>query len=609
MQSQRSNKMEMSGALLFLLLLSKLAFGQVPNHTYPRLAMLQWGGAPAEWYAKFDLNMNRNIDRNFISQVKRLNPNTMWLPMRDFNKADEGVSNFPEEWFLYNSRGERIQLYSSNEFWANLSDLCPRYSGNVGGISINNQRLIEWYPQYLARLAEEAGGDGISSDGLYYRGHLSYYMFADVDLDRNGVNDVSEHDKSWVINHWGNGIDSMLNQLRSLLGKNKLVLINTGSSDLPNGPAINGLYFENSGGEVNWEYNLTSKSRLLSSVHQPPIFIMNLKTDPRNPESPHPTRNDFQYMRFGLARAMLFGEYFDVHTWEAGEHYWTEYYDEFDLDVGYPTNGMQEVKPGVWARFFTKGTVIVNVNDHEVTVTDDNLRALAGYAGPYWRFRGGQDPGVNNGQRFTSVQLKGHSYVGYQDTRIVVGDGLVLVASPQVVIADIIIDNAYSGTTAGSSQANFIPEASWEKTSDGGDHYTLTYAIWQQESYATAITTDASASAVFTPNIGVEGNYEVFEWHGRPQNANASANATYIINHAGGRTTKTINQRVNTGQWNSLGVYTFGKGASHNVTISSTGANGSIMADAVKFVFRNGDSKRDTTAPAPPQNVRIKQGN
>ncbi|MDZ7292590.1 MAG: putative glycoside hydrolase [candidate division KSB1 bacterium] len=609
MRSQRSNKIQMGGAIFLLLLLPNVVFGQIPNHTYPRIAMFQWGGAPAERYAKFDLNVNRDTDRNFISQVKQLSPNTIWLPMRDFNRADEGVSNFPEDWFLHDSRGNRIELYSSNTFWANLSDLCPRYSGNVGGISASNQRLIDWFPEYLAKLVEESGGDGISSDGLYYRGHLSYYMFDDVDLDRNRVNDLTEHDKSWVIDHWGDGIDYMLDRLRSLLGENKIILINTGSADMPNGPAINGLFFENSGGEVNWDYTRTTRARLHYTVRDPQVFLMNLKTDPSNPKAPRPTRNDFQYVRFGLARAMLFGEYFDVHTWEAGEHYWSEYYDEFDLDVGHPVSDMQEVKPGVWVRFFTKGAIIANANDHEVTVTDEDLRSRSGYSGPYWRFQGGQDPALNNGQKFTSVQLSGHFYLGYHDARIVVGDGLVLVTSPQTVIADIIVDNAYSGTSAGSSEAHFAPEASWKKTSDGSDHYSLTYATWQRESYATAITTDASATAVFTPNIGFGGKYEVFEWHGRPNNASAASNATYLINHAGGRATKTINQRNSTGQWNSLGTYTFNGGTSGNVTILSNGADGLVLADAIKFVFRGGNGERDTSPPAAPQNVKIAPAN
>jgi hypothetical protein len=82
-----------------------------------------------------------------------------------------------------------------------------------------------------------------------------------------------------------------------------------------------------------------------------------------------------------------------------------------------------------------------------------------------------------------------------------------------------------------------------------------------------------------------------------------------MINHANGRTIKAVNQRINAGQWNSLGTYTFKKGISGNVIITAQGADGKVMADAVRFVFRNNNSNRDTTAPARPQNVRVQPGN
>jgi len=268
------------------------------------------------------------------------------------------------------------------------------------------------------------------SDGLYYTGHYSWYTPEDIDLDRNGLNDIVEHGESWFLDHWRQGIDGLLDRVRAGIGPDRLLVINTGSADCPNCSQINGLYFENTGGETNWDYSRATVMRLHASSFQPPLFVMNLRIDPRNTTNPGRTYNDFQYVRFGLARALLLGEYIDILAWESGEHYWSEYYDEFDLELGYPTGEMQHIGGGVWVRFFDRGAVIANINSHPVTVSDQSFRTASGYAGPYWRFQGCQDPALNNGQPFISVELKGHVYTGYQDTEITVGDGIVLVSNP-----------------------------------------------------------------------------------------------------------------------------------------------------------------------------------
>lgn len=64
-----------------------------------------------------------------------------------------------------------------------------------------------------------------------------------------------------------------------------------------------------------------------------------------------------------------------------------------------------------------------------------------------------------------------------------------------------------------------------------------------------------------------------------------ASNASYTITHANGNASKTVNQQANAGQWNSLGTYRFNQGTSGNVTISASGANGTVMADAVKFRY------------------------
>jgi hypothetical protein len=114
---------------------------------------------------------------------------------------------------------------------------------------------------------------------------------------------------------------------------------------------------------------------------------------------------------------------------------------------------------------------------------------------------------------------------------------------------------------------------------------------------------------VYTPTIGVPGVYEVFEWHGyRGASAGAVTASTAVpvkITHAGGDTTVTVNQAVNRGKWNSLGVYSFTKGKTGRVEISNQSPQ-IVLSDAVSFVFRGATiADWDFSAPVPPQGVRV----
>jgi hypothetical protein len=60
----------------------------------------------------------------------------------------------------------------------------------------------------------------------------------------------------------------------------------------------------------------------------------------------------------------------------------------------------------------------------------------------------------------------------------------------------------------------------------------------------------------------------------------------YIYTPAG-RSAQYLNQRVNGGTWYYLGRFSFGAGYSvgtGSVSLQATGANGYVVADAVKFV-------------------------
>ena len=79
------------------------------------------------------------------------------------------------------------------------------------------------------------------------------------------------------------------------------------------------------------------------------------------------------------------------------------------------------------------------------------------------------------------------------------------------------------------------------------------------------------------------GSYEVWEWHSSyPTRTNR---APYRITHSGGQTTINVDQRVNGGQWNSLGVYSFVAGGDYTVTVTSVADDFSTCADAIKWTL------------------------
>lgn len=88
----------------------------------------------------------------------------------------------------------------------------------------------------------------------------------------------------------------------------------------------------------------------------------------------------------------------------------------------------------------------------------------------------------------------------------------------------------------------------------------------------------------FVPTIPVTGNYEVYgRWTAA---ANRGNNVPYDMNHSGGTTVVTANQRTLGSQWVLLGTYVFNAGTAGSVAIRDDAANGFVIADAVQFILK-----------------------
>ena len=92
--------------------------------------------------------------------------------------------------------------------------------------------------------------------------------------------------------------------------------------------------------------------------------------------------------------------------------------------------------------------------------------------------------------------------------------------------------------------------------------------------------------AKFRPAIPGDGRYEVLVSY--TADPNRASNAKYVVRHATGATTVSVNQRVRGvpdnrgGEWKSLGIFTFKAGLSGSVDLSDN-ADGFVIADAVRF--------------------------
>jgi len=92
--------------------------------------------------------------------------------------------------------------------------------------------------------------------------------------------------------------------------------------------------------------------------------------------------------------------------------------------------------------------------------------------------------------------------------------------------------------------------------------------------------------AKFRPAIPGDGRYEVLVSY--TADPNRASNAKYVVRHATGATTVSVNQRVRGvpdnrgGEWLSIGIFTFKAGLGGSVDLSDN-ADGFVIADAVRF--------------------------
>ncbi len=561
--------------IAYALILARPTSAQV-DHRYPRIFDFQFGTAPAEWYAKFDLIRG---SYGQYSKVKEINPGTLTFYSQDWNVWDVG-GKAPEEWYVRNSKGEKVWV--GYGYLMDISNYCSTSNGKK-----YNDFLIDYT---LDKVINSSIYDGVLCQGIWDHP----YGTTDVDLDKDGINDWNEHGKSWLQEKWLAGLDKITSALvPQLKAANKLLILNSGRFHTFEWSTSNGLMLEHVQTYFYFSYFKKMYDNWMATAPKPHLLLFDAESE---------SKNSFSDMRYLLTITLLGDGYFSFTDKKSGEHYYNKYYDEFDTDLGYPTSSALKLSNGCWVRFFDNGVSITNPSGSNQIVTDNDLRNFSQYDGPYFRFKGGQDPEVNNGTQFDQITLAGSpASIGTY------GDGIILLKSPLTVVADIIIDDNDAATSPGSEPAEFKGQWVYDDGSIGSSYY-YTFKPWKNL-FKCAYTQPGQVekTATYKPTIGVSGNYEVFEWHGYigndPNYVQEATNAPFTITYAHGATASgTINQSINYGKWNSLGTYYFEEGTNGNVKISNKDVDGIVMADAFKFVYKGDEN--DAIAPNEPTNLR-----
>jgi hypothetical protein len=143
------------------------------------------------------------------------------------------------------------------------------------------------------------------------------------------------------------------------------------------------------------------------------------------------------------------------------------------------------------------------------------------------------------------------------------------VASTPASADEIIIDN---GDPSFASSGNWIEASGGNDFKDGNVYASATSAA------------DAANTATWTPDLKTAGTYDVYEWHGDDPNSDHATKAPFTVKSDEGTKTIMVNLQTNSGKWNLLGTFNFAAGNGGNVSLTSKGTDGNVIADAVKFV-------------------------
>ena len=608
---------------MVLIFMSKSSWAQQLNLPYPRLGAFTFSGnteACVEIMKDFDV-LAYPPGNSLAPQYKQQNPNMILLGTSGCLIA-WGMGEMPEEWYYHDKDGNRMPLWDGSWFM-NFTPICPEIDLGDGH---GPKRFVDHCIHDVQENIDFTYYDGVLHD--WWWGGPSWQIVANGDLDRNGIADSEEWGADSVRALWRAGLVEFHEREYQIPGL-EYVVVQIGMREML--PNVNGCNFEDwpiyNGPWITFHYQWSDEE---THTKDPKIIIFNNAISHYHLYYPvEPYKNNYRSVRFGLASCLLTPYFFYVDEGnQIGHHGNFHIYDEFEAkgQLGFPRTDRIQLEGkakapisfavGVFVRFFDNGVSVINASGMEQTISASELAVLDPIGGSqYYRFQGGQDPEFNNGQEVTEenpLVLWGDTHMANWTEPEVFGDGTMLFREPRTYITPIIVDNHVNNQTSpGSDPVQYT--GGWVLDSDGAKFYAVytarNYGPFQPDGFAWSPPGSGENVADYVPTIGHAGMYEVFEWHGyrggSPTDYGLATNAPVTVSYGGGSdTTFTINQSTGFGQWNSLGTYFMPTGTGSKVRLTNQ-ANGVVISDAIRFVYRGEAGDYDNEPPEAPQGVNV----
>ena len=557
--------------------------------------MLIWGGASPAWLAEFDWVIVSWKREDNIRDAKQINPNLIASGTADHNACERTKKPCPIQWQVPKTGGGTIPAYG--ERLGDTSD----FAGKVNGLNYRDAIIAD------AKQVDWTLWDGWNSDGLWGNFFSWKSGWDEADVDRDGDHDSAD-DQAWEA-----GRLNLFRELDQAIPSEKIITAWAGApiTYFGQGPNLT----NGNGGEKflafsGWD-NIFNTSLEYEGNNAPDFHFVNghNEGDKTSSSSVRKSKENYRFMRFGLGTALVTGAYYSYEdaTARQNEHMWVSYYDEYDTPLGYPLAPVYEIRDHVYTRFFDGGVVILNASMSDETVDKNDLRQAAVAqgldwntisGGAYYRFQGQQDPGFNNGQRFSSITLPGEDMGGNSRPK---GDSIILTKGPATIVTPIIVDTEKFASSPGVSPATlsgFSKEcgATGNAVTGFRPGYPWCSSVNPIYGYSEA-STGSGASATFKATLVNGGKYEVYEYHPGGGSKTNAFDVPHKITYAGGQDTIKVDQRVNGEQWNLLGTYNFNANQVAKVVISGNAQGSTVSADAIMFKYLGNTV---ITPPPPP---------
>jgi hypothetical protein len=655
--------MRFRNIILLILICAVVSFSQTRKDSmdYPLSFNLVWGGATPEWTNLFDWNVvpfgSADTVRYKAAQALAVTAGTRnkkyYSTTCDFNQGEMLVQMglIDTAWALHTADGQPVIMVGTSRYFVDITNYCPQ----ISRAPYSGRRYNEMQADTIAYLANAGLCDGINSDGTWgYPYPIDGVPFTTIDLDRNGVADYGEHGggtingtRAWFAHAWAEGYNALFGRLRAKSGwSDRLITYWTVPADIwADTMAIhtaNGVGWENAPQNQPITYDIPYDGertygkpvlKLWEDATPAPTPRMNFLTtsmwkDQATSACPTPyipnAARWWRYMRWTLAMSAQSKAFYCLQLWDGDcgslDHSFNLRYDEFNAKIGQPStpDTVYSIRSGeVTIKFFAKGCVIRyspldNANTtSSLTVDTNDIKGLAGYAGPYHRLYGNQDTLTNTGLVFTSVTLtatpSGRSQGSGQGWMQRYGDAIILKTTTDTTMEPVIVDNAVSGTIPGSDTARIIGTASY----NAADH-SQNNPYWNTGGYPPGSSTSwqyycqkrlgssVTDSAKFTPKLNRAGYWRLYEWHGHVMSGTEVNNVPCRIWYSGGYKDTTINQTANYGQWNLMGRYPYTPTSNQHTAIAGTGS-GTPIVDAWMWIYEtSGSAPEEPPVEQPP---------